>query len=139
MIENEGQVIYAALRLTCKSAMLVATLNTFGESGGFEDMLKVIESPEASLEHVSYITGMLADSQRMYHKSFVDGYFARLSEAVERKLLNAPEAQLRAVRHEAVAKMVDHVWSELLARLYSEAQLRVPKSKLQVKLGVMLL
>ena len=114
-------------------------LNTFGESGGFEAMIKVIESPETSLDHVFYITGMLADSQRMYHKSFVDRFFPRLSEVVERKLINAPEAQLRAVRHEAIEKMVDHVWADLLKRLYSEAQLRVTKSKLQVKLGIMLL
>lgn len=92
MIEEEGQIIYAALRPTCKSAMYVRMINTFGENGGFEDIIRVIESPETGLDHVFYITGILADSQRMYHKSFVDGYLARLSEVVEHKLLNAPEA-----------------------------------------------
>ena len=35
--------------------------------------------------------------------------------------------------------MVDRVWSDLLSRQASEFQLRVAKSKLQVKLGTMLL
>ena len=127
------------LRPTCKSALFVQMINTFGANGGFEDIMRVIQTPETSLDHVFYLTSMLANSQRMYHKSFVDRYFARLSEAVEHKLTNAPEAQLRAVRHEATEKMVDHVWSDLMVRLLGETQLRVAKSKLQVKLGIMLL
>jgi hypothetical protein len=139
MLTEEGQIIYAALRPTCKSALFVQMLNTFGANGGFDDMLRVIESPETSLDLVCNLTAVLANSARMYHKSFVSSFFARLSEAVEHKLINAPEAQLRAVRQDAVAKAVDYVWKDILGRLLAEDLLRETRGRLQVKLGVMLL
>lgn len=75
----------------------------------------------------------------MYHKSFVDNYFLRLADAVEDKLANATEAQLRAVRRERIDEIVDRVWRTLLSRVYDRFTLEVVKGKVVVRVGIVFL
>jgi hypothetical protein len=38
----------------------------------------------------------------------------RFSEAVEHKIVNATEAQIKAAKYETIEKTLDYVWSDLL-------------------------
>ena len=75
----------------------------------------------------------------MFHKSFIDNYFSRLADAVEEKLANATEAQLRAVRRERIDEIVDRVWKTLMARVYDRFALEVVKGKVIVRVGIVFL
>jgi hypothetical protein len=119
--------------------MFTEMINDFGRAGGFEDILKLIASPKTTLTHVYYIVEMLSNCQRMYHKSFIDNYFARLADTVEEKLANASEAQLRAVRRERIDEIVDKVWKTLLSRVYDRFTLEVVKGKVVVRVGIVFL
>ena len=139
MLQREGDVIFVTERPTCRSVMFTEMINDFGRAGGFEDILKLIASPKTTLTHVYYIVEMLSNCQRMYHKSFIDNYFARLADTVEEKLANASEAQLRAVRRERIDEIVDKVWKTLLSRVYDRFTLEVVKGKVVVRVGIVFL
>ena len=82
MIKETGHIIYVTERPSCKNVKFLEVVNSFGEAGGFETMLKVIADPETSLNHTFYICDILVNCRQMYHKSFVDHYFTRLADEV---------------------------------------------------------
>ena len=139
MIQNQGQVIYAIPRITCKSGLLVEALNTFGQDGGFEAMIKLVQNPETGLDHMRSLASMLADSQKILHQSLIVMFAKRFSEAVEHKIVNATEAQIKAAKYETIEKTLYYVWSDLLQRVLPELQLLAERNRLQIKLSVMLL
>ena len=119
--------------------MFTEMVNKFGAAGGFESILQVISSPKTSLTHVFYICDMLAKCQRMFHKSFVDYYFAQFADTVEEKLVHATVAQLKAANRERLDELIDKVWKTLLARLHDSFALEVVRGKVIVKVGIFFL
>ena len=110
MIKQPGQIIYAIPRITCKSGLLVEVLNTFGQDDGFEAMIRIVENPETGLDHVRFLAEMVAESLKMLHQSLIVAFAKRFSEAVEKKLTNFTEAQLKGTKHETIEKTLDYVW-----------------------------
>lgn len=68
MIKTEDTKIFAVERYTCKSSFFVAIINRFGETGGFESLLKLIVKPEVSLENLYYLVSFFVKSHQMFHK-----------------------------------------------------------------------
>ena len=81
--KEEGYMIYVTERSNCKSTKFVEHVNAFGDSGGFEVLLALIQSPDTNLTATYYICDLLSNCFRMYHKAFIDHYLQRLADAVE--------------------------------------------------------
>ena len=77
-------------------------------------MIKLVENPETGLDLIRSLAGMLADSQKILHQSLIVLFAKRFSDAVERKIVNATEAQIKAAKYETIEKTLDYVWSDLL-------------------------
>jgi hypothetical protein len=52
-----------------------------------------------------------------YHKAFLDKYCERFRNAIESKILNSDEKQLRLMRRERTEEIVNTLWEKLMARL----------------------
>ena len=60
-IREQGQVIFTAVRnLHCKSSFLVNMLNSFGQNGGFEDILEYIQHDDSNLQDILHLMEFLA-------------------------------------------------------------------------------
>ena len=119
--------------------MFLDMVNKFGEDGGFENILKVIGSPNTSLTHIFYIVDLLSKCQRMYHKSFVDNYFQRLADTIEEKIVNTTLDQLKAVRKERIEELIEKVWKTLLLRLHDSTSLEIIRGKVIIRMGIFMM
>lgn len=82
MLKEEGEIIYATERLSCKSQTLVQLLCEFGQADGFDKLLTLISHQETSLEHAFYILDWMAKCNKMFHRSFVLKFWESLADAV---------------------------------------------------------
>ena len=55
-------------------------------------MIKVIENPETGLDHVRYLSAIIAESIKILHHSLIVSFARRFSEAIEKKISGASEA-----------------------------------------------
>ena len=109
-ITEEGAIIVAVERDSCKSRQLVELLARFAEGQGFESILEVLAKEETSLQGVHDLVMIVSGCAALYHKSFVDSYFERLKDAVESKLESAGEAHLRKAQFKTIEDTVQMVW-----------------------------
>jgi hypothetical protein len=82
--KNQGP-LYAVLRRRCKSGLLVAFLNRFGNLGGYRkiiDRISLVGNDSLGIETVFYYLDCLAKSTPMFNKQFIDTYVPQLEEAV---------------------------------------------------------
>jgi hypothetical protein len=166
MIENEGDIIYATERgsiviktctlecctsvpkkicqkpakeTSCKSTVLCSVINTFGESKGFDRMIAAIERSDTSLEVIHDFVVFLSGAVDVYHKSFVDQYFEKLSTAIELKLLSAKEDQLRKFDKVMLDDLERELWGSMMERLWDDNKCFVHKMQIKAKIACVFL
>jgi hypothetical protein len=88
----DAQIKFVTERRSFRNQDFIRILNTFGETGGFENILEVIKSSESSIELLFYLVDSLGKFSILLHKSFIDSYLERLRQAVLSKIINANEA-----------------------------------------------
>lgn len=86
-----------------------------------------------------YLVVALGPLSENLHKSFVDSYLVSLKDAVEAKILNSNESQLRLFRRERIEELINVVWDRLMARLLSFFAAQVQKNILNMNIGVLYL
>lgn len=140
MIEQEGQVIVAVERDSCRSQLLIELLVRFADTDGFESLLGVLAKPETSLQSVKDLLTLICGGTgavNLYHKTFVDKIFEQIKDVVEAKLLSADEKLLRATQFSTFEESVDLVWLTLMKRAQSEQEIQIGKYQLLTKLGIL--
>jgi len=121
MVETEGQIIYATNRKDCQSSVLVTLLTKFGQSQGFEKIIQLCNNKDSSMEHIADLIVCISGCTNMYHKSFIDSYFVRLSKAVETKILTSSEAILRTLDKPSMDSIEKLLWGALMKRIWDTA------------------
>jgi hypothetical protein len=118
--EKDGQRIYAVQRKQCKSDLINQFLNTFGRLGGFDMILQRIEQnlpDQLEMLLIATYAECIALSAPLFHRSFVDEYFAKFQSAMEKRLLNSSKAQLRHLKKEKVDKVIENMFEKFVLRL----------------------
>jgi hypothetical protein len=139
MLSAPGDVIYATERTKCKSTVFVAMLNKFGSEQGFDKILSTIQHEQSGMDLVYFLVVALGNCAESYHKSFLDKYCEPLKDAVQNKILNADEKQLRAMMRERTDEIVKTLWEKLMARLMSYFDSQVHKQIFNMNIGVLYL
>jgi hypothetical protein len=91
------------------------------------------------MDLVYFLVVALGNCAESYHKSFLDKYFEPLKDAVQNKILNADEKQLRAMMRERTEEIVKTLWEKLMARLMTFFDSQVHKQILNINIGVLYL
>ena len=126
-VTEEGAVIVAVERESCKSPLLVELLKRFSEAQGFESILEVIGQPETSLEGVKNLVTLITNAVPMYHKSFVDAYIERFKNVTESKLVSADASQLRTIQFPKIEDIVEKLWLKLMKRKQPDTEIQIGK------------
>ena len=122
MVEQEGQVIVAVVRDSCRSQLLVELVVRFSEALGFESLLEVLARQETSLKGVHDLVAIVHDCGGLLHKTFVDTYHERLLQVVEAKLQSADDKQLRDATMKLIEETIDMIWLKLMMRKVPETE-----------------
>ena len=139
MVEQEGQVIVAVVRDSCRSQLLVELVVRFSEALGFESLLEVLARQETSLKGVHDLVAIVHDCGGLLHKTFVDTYHDRLLQVVEAKLQSADDKQLRDATMKLIEETIDMIWLKLMMRKVPETERQIGKYQLLTKLGILFL
>lgn len=115
----------------------MSLINKFGEQGGFESLLAMVTKPDVSIDNLFYLVSFFVKSEQMYHKQFVDAFYFKFSDAVQEKLLSATSDHLRVVKLTRIEEIITQVWQKLLLRLLSYFELRVIRSQITLKVGIL--
>jgi hypothetical protein len=64
----------------------------------------------------------ISGSASLYHKSFIDSYFVRLSKAVENKILSSSEVILRTLDKPAMDSIEKCLWNTMMKRIWNDVE-----------------
>lgn len=75
-------------------------MDMFGNSGGFDLLLEVMESQELddknlTLTAVGYLITLVSMPSKLWHKDFVASHGARFCAAIEKRFLESDDVKLR--------------------------------------------
>ena len=121
----------------CSSSEYVRHLNVFGERGGLDLILEVIEKGENSEQPngfnlcvMAILMSLISLPAAVYHKAVIADYAPKLIEISRKRLLVAPDRALRDVRREhieAIIKAIDSFSKRLIDKEEREKQGEVLK------------
>lgn len=114
-------------------------LNKFGSEHGFDKILKTIQHEATSIDLVYFLVVALGNCFENYHKSFLEKYCELFKDAIQNKILNADEKQLRSMRRERTEEIVNTLWEKLMARLMTYFDSQVQKQIFNMNIGVLYL
>jgi hypothetical protein len=79
-------------------------MNYFGNQGGFDLLIEVLEKAEMDDTLTIQIMGALATQislpANLYHKEFMDQYAKQICDSIKARLINTSDKGLRNVRKE---------------------------------------
>ena len=103
--EEENKRVYAVTRrFQCISVQYMNFINYFGNEGGFDMLMEVLEKAELDEHLTIQVMGCLATQislpANLYHKEFMDQYGTRICDSIKARLIGASDKSLRNVRKE---------------------------------------
>lgn len=118
--EGEEPVFAVVRPRKCKSYLLVEVINSFGRLGGFDKMLEIMTDKDKPIDFdmLAHYMECLGKVYPMYHRDFIGKFAKEIQEAVQKAILNAPEASIRNVRKEKIESIVSRL-EDLLKRVYT--------------------
>jgi hypothetical protein len=135
--EGQDRVWAVPRRSRCSSSEYVRHINFFGESGGLDTVLSILESSETSEQPhgfnlcvMAILVKLVSIPAWVYHKSVISEYAPKWIEASKKRLLTAPDRALRDVRREhieAYIKAVDTLRKRIATRAEREQQNEILK------------
>jgi hypothetical protein len=73
---------------------------------------------------------------RVMHKSFIDSFLDRLPEAVNEKIVNLSEDQMRSLKISYIEDIMKKLWDTIMARKYLHWELQIKKNNMNVQTGI---
>jgi hypothetical protein len=120
----------------------VRHINFFGESGGLDAVLLILESNETSEQLYGFnlcviviLVKLISISAMIYHNSVTSEYAPKLFEASKKRLFTAPGRALRDVFREhkvAYIKAVDTLRKSIVTRAEQEQQNEILKLEMSL-------
>lgn len=85
---------------SCMSKKFIYFMDMFGNAGGFDTLLEVMENEELedkklTLTQIGYMITLLSMPAKLWHTKFVEAYGPRFCTAIERRLLESDDVKLR--------------------------------------------
>ena len=133
------QIKFVTERKTYRNEDFTRILNQFGEQGGFANMIKVIQSPESSIELLFYLIDCIGKISILLQKSFIDSYLENLQTAVLQKVINATEVQIRSMKQHRMEELVNTLWDKIMARIYDRTETSIQKNIFNFEIGALFL
>ena len=103
-------------------------INFFGNNGGFDALIEVLEKAEMNDTLTIQVMGALATQislpANLYHKDFMTQYGARICDSIKARLIGASDKSLRDVRKEQIDIILKAVGNVQMRILDSEASKR---------------
>ena len=93
--------VYAVPRIySCLSKRFLYQLDKFGNAGGFEELLAVMEThpledKNLSLTSLGYMITLISMPSKLWHKQFIEQYGARFCAAIIKRFLESDDAKIR--------------------------------------------
>jgi hypothetical protein len=128
--------VFAVPRIfKCISSQFLHFVNLFGNSGGFETVINILENAKLNEKGLTISTmgcfaQILTLPSVVLHKDFVAEYGERISKAIRNRLLSASDKSLRDVRKEqvdAILKSIENISRRFLSKEDREKQSEVLK------------
>ena len=97
--------VYAVPRsFQCTSEQFMHIINYFGHEGGFEEIIDILENGEMdetlNIQVMGNLATLISLPANIYHRTFMDEFGARISNAIKARLLGASDKSIRDVRKE---------------------------------------
>ena len=109
-------------------------INYFGNEGGFEKIIEVLENGEMNDELNIQVMGNLATlialPANIYHKAFMEEFGARIANSIKARLLGSSDKTLRDVRKEqidTILKAIGGVQARIMDKEASTKELEIFK------------
>lgn len=129
--------VYAVPRVfKCISSQFLHFINLFGNAGGFDTLINLLEDPQLA-ENPSLTISVLGCFAQIVtlpsvvmHKDFIAANGQRISQAIRNRLLSASDKSLRDIRKEqidAILKSVENISRRFLSKEEREQQNEVLK------------
>lgn len=93
--------VYAVPRIhTCISKKFLYFMDLFGNLGGFDTLLDVMENQELeeknlNLTSIGYMITLFSMSSNIWHKRFIEEYGPRYCNAIEKRFLESDDKNIR--------------------------------------------
>jgi len=107
--------VYAVPRIRkCTSSLFIRLINFFGNAGGFELVLSILNKEEGEagsvdLNLLGIIVASLSSPYQIYHKEFITELGPQFVDICVKRLRSAPEKSLRDVRRERIDSIIKSV------------------------------
>jgi hypothetical protein len=111
--------VYAVPRIRkCISSVFLHIINLFGNEGGFNIVLNLLQSNSEDLQQeeglfdlnvLASIVHCISYSYIIYHKEFIQEYGPKFVDLCIKRLRDAPEKQLRDVRREKIESIIKSI------------------------------
>jgi len=120
----------------CISAQFLHFINVFGNLGGFDLIIDVLENGEVGettgldINVLGCLAQIVAAPYPVFHKAFIEANGAKIAKAIRNRLLSTPDKALRDVRKEqidGICKAVDNIGKRYLDKAGREKQSEILK------------
>jgi len=86
-------------------------MDSFGNKGGFDILLNVLENQELddvnlSLTSLGYMITLMSMPSKLWHRDFVSEYGARFVAAIEKRFLTCEETKIRDVDNSCIYQAI---------------------------------
>ena len=135
--EEGMERVYAVPRVQkCISAQYLHFMNVFGNLGGFDMIIDVLENgdvtegSELNIHVLGCLAQIVASPYPVFHKQFIESNGSRIAAAVKNRLLATPDKALRDVRKEqidAILKSIDNLGKRFLEKSEREKESEILK------------
>lgn len=106
--------VYAVPRaFQCKSEKFISTINLFGNMGGFEAIMDLLENEQMSDKEgeltiliIGCLAQIITNPFPVYHKDFITEFGKRIQDSIAKRLMNTSDASLRDVRKEQIDSVI---------------------------------
>jgi hypothetical protein len=139
MESPQGKKIFAVHRNQSRSNLLVEFLNCFGNLGGFDSMLRILDHEKDSANLISLLdlfVTCFSDALPNFHRSFYREFSLKLEDAAVRILSAPTSSQLRGIKKEGIDGVIDGLYDKVLKRQTDRDSLSLKDAKLSLSCTV---
>lgn len=90
----------------CISHRFLHFINVFGNQGGFDEILDILENGEVvegeglNIQVMGVLAKIITNPWPVYHKNFTQKNGKKIAQSIRKRLLQAPDKMMRDVRKE---------------------------------------
>lgn len=131
--------VYAVPRLRkCMSSALIDLVNEFGNWGGYDQILRLLDNEKVGFEMISALMKILGHNWVIFHKDFIGEYGVKFTKSAENRIKNGTDEQLRNVKKDRTETVISAI-DNLKRRFVDKAQREKEGERLKLDNSLMCL